>query len=93
MKELLGSIQSAELKDHALLNQSKLSEPLEWTEAVCRCWCKQCGTIKEISSKTMKKLQKISGQEFTGSLRDIYFEVSYCEYCAPNELSIRIKNI
>ena len=70
-----------------------LIEPLEWPEAVCRCYGRQCGILREINKKQAIKLQNIAGQKIMGDIKDFYFIVSYCDYCPENELTIEIKKI
>jgi hypothetical protein len=96
MKKLLGAIrpmESLRKNDLVLPDKSELSKPLEWTEAVCRSWCKQCGVMTEINASHALKLQEISGKKISGDIIKVYFIVSYCLYCKEQELTIEIKNI
>ena len=83
------------LKDDvpAFPKHQDLIKPLEWSEAVCRCYCRQCGILREINNTQAIKLQNIAGQKIMGDIKDFYFIVSYCDYCPENELTIEIKKI
>lgn len=70
-----------------------LIKPLEWSQAVCRCFCQQCGTMREINQAQATKLQKFAGQKISGNIKDFYFLVSYCEYCQEQELVVKIKQL
>ncbi len=82
-----------EKSDPVFPSLGQLTKPLEWPQAVCRCFCQQCGTMREINQAQAVKLQKIAGQKISGDIKDFYFLVSYCEYCQEQELIVVVKQL
>lgn len=77
-----------------------LQKPLEWEDAVCRCFCNQCQTLGEINIsyahgliQTMTLLcnQPEIELQSKNDFKGYYFEISCCEICKKKESEISIK--
>jgi len=64
----------------------ELQKPLQGKSTILRLFCRQCGTLLEITEREAKILALLDETELPENHGEYYFDVSPCRLCKKNRI-------